>query len=92
MQLSIMHALQPCAPRALEAKLALSLTHRSPTYHPPTLHPPAVCSRALEAKLAEAAAAEHICLDNHILNCSNVLSEVAYQVSLFSLTLIPGGD
>lgn len=27
--------------------------------------------------------AEHICLDNHILNCSNLLNEVAYQASLF---------
>lgn len=25
--------------------------------------------------------AEHICLDNHILNCSNLLNEVAYQAS-----------
>jgi hypothetical protein len=38
-----------------------------------------VCSHALDAKLAQAAQAEHICLDNHILNCSNLLNEVAYQ-------------
>ncbi|KAI7835940.1 hypothetical protein COHA_010173 [Chlorella ohadii] len=45
----------------------------------PLLVRPAVCSHALDAKLAEAAQAEHICLDNHILNCSNLLNEVAYQ-------------
>ncbi|PRW44574.1 carbonic anhydrase [Chlorella sorokiniana] len=45
----------------------------------PLLVRPSVCSHALDAKLAQAAQAEHICLDNHILNCSNLLNEVAYQ-------------
>ncbi|PSC69934.1 tRNA-splicing ligase-like protein [Micractinium conductrix] len=45
----------------------------------PLLVRPEVCSEALHQRLERSVAPGDLCLDTHILNCSNVLRECAYQ-------------